>query len=163
MMITVRVSGHAELRRLAARLRKAADGGLQRDAAGALARAAPPVVARTKAAALAASFPGAPSRGGATPAGLRTRLAAATKSEPLHNGVRIMVDGAVVGPGGHRLAKLTDTELAPRWRHPVFGNRERWVTQRGQPWFFRTIRPAEPKFAAGVRQAMERTARRIEG
>jgi hypothetical protein len=160
--IRVRVSKHEQFGRLASRFREAAGGGLQRDVNDELLRATPPVLAKTRTAVLGAAFPGMPSRGGSGATGLRAGLARATQSRPLGNGVRIFVEGSAVGrPRGHRLAMLTDTELAPRWRHPVMGNLERWVTQRGQPWFFVSIRGEEQRFARGVLAAMDKTARRI--
>ncbi len=158
----MRVSGHEELGRLSRRLRAAADGGLRRDLDSGLTRATPAVLAATRRAVAGASFPGEPSRGLGGGSGLRARLAAATRSRPRADGVQLYVDGAAVGQQGHRLAMLTDTELAPRWRHPVHGNRHAWVTQRGQPWFFTTIRAHEPRYAAAVQQAMDESARRIE-
>lgn len=161
MRIRVRVKGHEKFGRLARRFRAAADGQLRSDLNAELLRASPPVVAKTRARVLGAAFPVVPGDGGSEPTGFRARLAAATGTEPLGNGVRFRVDGATVGERGHRLAMLSDTELAPRWRHPVFGNREAWVTQRGQPWFFSSIRPEEPRFRRGVETAMDKTARRI--
>jgi hypothetical protein len=171
MRLQVRVRGHRDLRRLAERLRAAADGQLERDAQTELVDAAPPVLAEVRAKVLGSSFPAAePGRAlGRRSTGLRARLADATRTEPLHApvGVRFTVVGAVVEPddprGGHKLAKYTDTELAPRWRHQVFGDPDAWFNQLGDPWFFSTIRPAEPRFRAAVERAMSRTARRIMG
>lgn len=163
MKIRIQVRRHQQFGRLAQRFRDAAAGGLERDAQNELVNAAPPVLAATRGAVLGASFPAAPSDGGSGNAGLRAGLAGATQMQPISNGVRIYVEGDLVGRGawGHRLAKLTDTELAPRWRHPVHGNRRAWVRQQGQPWFFVTIRAGEPVFRAGVQRAMDRTARKI--
>jgi len=88
--------------------------------------------------------------------GRRAGLAAATETVPLANGVRFRVNGAAVGKGsrGHRLAMLSDTELAPRWRHPVHGNRSRWVTQLGMPWFFSSIRTEEPRYTRAAEAAI---------
>jgi len=48
------------------------------------------------------------------------------------------------------------------WRHPVFGNREVWVQQRGKTdWFDRSFEGRESEYRAAVEQAMEDTARRI--
>jgi hypothetical protein len=172
--IRVRVSGQEKLGRLSRRLRDAAGGGLDRDVTDELRRAAPPVLSRTRRAVLAASFPAAtPSRRPSRRStGLRSRLAAATGTIPLSSppGVRFQVEGSGVlpgdGRGGHKLARYTDTELAPRWRHQVFGREENpsdWFNQRGQPWFFVSIRGEEPRFARAVFAAMDKTARRIMG
>lgn len=171
MKIRVRVSNHAQFGRLARRLRAAADGGLKQDLGAELQRAAPPVLAKVQAAVQQASFPAEePSPNHRTRStGLRDRLAAATKTEPLSApvGVRFLVDGSVVNPadsrGGHKLAKYTDVELAPRWRHQTFGRTgpEDWFNQLGQPWFAVSIRPQEPRFRRGVEKAMDKTIRRI--
>lgn len=167
MRLRIRVRRYEQFGRLAARFRDAANGDLRRDAVQELAAASQPVLARVRAGVLGASFPVTPPGDGATPSkGLRERLAAATgvAALPQGNGIRFSVEYPEVDPKwGRRLAMLTDRELAPRWRHPVFGNREQWVTQQGQPWFFSNIRPAEPEFAMGVRRAMDRTARKISG
>lgn len=48
------------------------------------------------------------------------------------------------------------------WRHPVFGNREVWVQQRGKvDWFDRSFEGREGEYRAAVEQAMEDMARRI--
>ncbi|WP_041760129.1 hypothetical protein [Pseudonocardia dioxanivorans] len=129
--------------------------------------AAKPVRRAVQAAVLGASFPDAEpaAGGGGESRGLRAGLARATEIHDLSNGVRFAVDGNKVGiERGHRLAQLTDTETAPRWRHPVRGRRDRkWRTQIGRPWFFVTIRGGRPKFEAGVERGMAKTARRIEG
>lgn len=168
--ITIKVGSTAELRRLARRLNAAGSGGLERDVQAELRRAAVPVLAATKAKVRGASFTGSKGGHGApdTSTGLRSRLAAATVKTDHGNGVRFKVLGPQVDNRyGTRLAKLSDTELAPRWRHPVFkwsGRRStRWTTQVGQPWFFVTIRAGQAALAAGVRKAMEATARKITG
>lgn len=169
--IRVRVSGHEKAGRLARRLRAAADGGLRRDLGAELMRDARPVLALVRRRVLGASFPALnPSQ---TPqqrsTGLRLRLAEATDLRPLESppGARLFVDGSAVDPSrpsrGHSLAKLSDGELKRRWRHQTFGDWRRPVTQAGDPWFFASIRPERPRFAAGVNRAMEKTARRIEG
>ena len=48
------------------------------------------------------------------------------------------------------------------WRHPVFGNREVWVQQRGKvDWFDRAFQGRESVYKAAVEQAMNNMARRI--
>ena len=165
MTIRVQVAGTAELRRLARRFRAAAEDGLQRDLTTQLTREGRPVLRQVQSAVRAIEV--GSERGGTAPpdtsTNLRGRLAAATTVEQQGTGVRYEVHGARVGKAGHRLAKLTDVTLAPRWRHPVFGNRRVWKTNVGQPWFFVTIRAAEPRFRSAVLRAMQRTARKIMG
>lgn len=169
MRIRVRVKGHEQVGRLARRLRAAADGGLKQDLGQELQRAAPPVLRKVQAAVVRASFPAESPSPNHRPrsTGLRDRLAAASKTAPLAApvGVRFYVDGAVVIPadprGGHALARYTDRELAPRWRHQVFGDEETWFNQLGDPWFAVSIRPQEPRFRRGVETAMDKTIGRI--
>lgn len=170
MTIRIRVQNTSELRRLARRFRAAANGGLQRDLSAGIRREGRPVLREIKSTVRALEV-GSTKGGTARPdnsTNLRGRLAAATDVTPQGVGIRFEVHGPQVHPKyGHRLAKLTDTELAPRWRHPVFqhAGRERtpWTQQTGKPWFFVTIRAAEGKFAAAVLRAMEKTARKIMG
>lgn len=167
MRIRVRVRRYEKFGTLARRFREAADGQLRRDAVNELQAASRPVLGAVRASVLSASFPVVPPGDGATPSkGLRERLAAATHVDPLGqgNGVRFQVEYGEVDPKwGRRLAMLTDVELAPRWRHPVFGNRNYWVTQHGRPWFHAPIRAARPAFEAGIHRAMDKTARKITG
>jgi hypothetical protein len=54
------------------------------------------------------------------------------------------------------------TNRASGWRHPVYGNRENWVHQRGKlEWFDRAFRGREGMYKQAVEQAMEDMARRI--
>lgn len=51
---------------------------------------------------------------------------------------------------------------ASGWRHPVYGNREVWMQQRGKvDWFDRAFQGRESVYKAAVEQAMEDMARRI--
>jgi hypothetical protein len=47
------------------------------------------------------------------------------------------------------------------WRHPVFGNRNVWVTQRGHPYFRKTIFRSRDEVTSGVVTAMSTAAERI--
>jgi hypothetical protein len=160
--IRISVSGTGEIRRLARGFRSAAGGGLQRDLTSELTREGKPVLRQVQSAVRGIEV-GSERGGGTASTNLRGRLAAATTVEPQGAGVLFEVHGSRVGEAGHRLAKLSDTTLAPRWRHPVFGNRRVWKTNVGQPWFFVTIRAAEGQFRAAVLRAMQRTARKIMG
>ncbi len=173
MKIRVRVSNYKQFGRLARRLREAAEGGLTTELAAEIQKPAPTTLATIQAAVVRRSFPAeVPSRNHRTRStGLRDKLAAATKTLPLASppGVRFYVDGAVVNPddprGGHALARYTDVELAPRWRHQTFGRTEPedWFRQLGDPWLAVSVRPDEPQYRDAVERAMDRVARRIEG
>ncbi|MFE9764613.1 hypothetical protein ACFYPC_08800 [Streptomyces sp. NPDC005808] len=54
------------------------------------------------------------------------------------------------------------TNRASGWRHPVWGDRENWVQQRGKlEWFDRSFTGRTNTYRAAVEQAMEDMARRI--
>jgi len=54
------------------------------------------------------------------------------------------------------------TNRASGWRHPVWGDRENWVHQRGKlEWFDRAFRGREGLYKQAVEEAMENMARRI--
>lgn len=54
------------------------------------------------------------------------------------------------------------TNRASGWRHPVYGNREQWVQQRGKvDWFDRSFEGRTNVYRGAVEQAMEDMARRI--
>ncbi|MCQ9178757.1 hypothetical protein KMT30_06870, partial [Streptomyces sp. IBSBF 2953] len=76
--------------------------------------------------------------------GLRGRMSKATRVEVRtvgrDAGVAIRVDGRKMPSKMKALPK--GMEGTRRWRHPVFGNREVWVTQPPHPYFFRVVRPA---------------------
>lgn len=54
------------------------------------------------------------------------------------------------------------TNRASGWRHPVWGDRENWVTQHGKlEWFDRAFQGREAIYRQAVEEAMEDMARRI--
>ncbi|SMF86130.1 hypothetical protein [Streptomyces sp. Amel2xC10] len=85
-----------------------------------------------------------PSKRPYTAEGLRGRMVKATRIEVRtvgrDAGVAIRVDGRKMPPSMKALPK--GMEGTKRWRHPVFGNRENWVTQKPSPYFFKVVRLA---------------------
>ncbi|MFJ4785512.1 hypothetical protein [Streptomyces sp. NPDC088794] len=54
------------------------------------------------------------------------------------------------------------TNRASGWRHPVYGNRENWVQQRGKlEWFDRAFQGREGLYREAVETAMNDMAQRI--
>jgi hypothetical protein len=140
-----------------ARLRAAGEGGLLRELNKALKSAATEVrlAEQTAATALPAH--------GAVHTGLRAQIAAATavrvtdsKSNP---GVRIYVqEGKVPGKLGR------DTNRARGWRHPVWGDKNVWVTQVMSPdWWGRAARPHYASARDKCVQALQATVRAMAG
>lgn len=93
------------------------------------------------------SLPGSPPSRRHRPShtGLRRRVAATITATTRATG-----DGAETKlTATHRMARTLDQD---EFRHPVFGNRDRWVTQLSEPWWSRTTVRAEDRFAdAGAR------------
>lgn len=91
-----------------------------------------------------ASIRSTPAKRPYTADGLRGRMVKATRIEVRTTGrdagVAIRVDGRKMPSKQKALPKMM--EGTKRWRHPVFGNREVWVTQPPKPYFFRVVRPA---------------------
>lgn len=94
---------------------------------------------------------------------LRERVARATGVSTTQHGVRFRVSAAKVGDYGVKLPKYLDASLGnyERWRHPVFGNREVWAQQRGEPYFGVTITRHARDFRRAVQQAMDKVAEEI--
>ena len=102
-------------------------------------------------------------RGGAAPA-LRTSIA--KKIRPVvklgghWSGARVKAFKTKNIRGFPNAPKRTNR--ASGWRHPVFGNRENWVQQRGKlEWFDRAFKGREALYKQAVAEAMEDMARRI--
>lgn len=49
---------------------------------------------------------------------------------------------------------------AGQFRHPVFGNRDRWVSQRTKPFLYPAVRAAGPAIEKAVAGAVDSTVRR---
>lgn len=82
------------------------------------------------------------------PAALRLRVGKSRKRP----GVQFVVSAARAPHG--RLF-----EFGP-FRHPVFGNREWWVTQEGRPFLMPAIRAGRDEFVRAANRAVETAARR---
>lgn len=102
------------------------DRGATRELGNALERAMGPIVADVQAQAAAL-----PARG-PKHTGLRGRLAAGVRAEA--NGQHVRVVATAVDPSEAALPRGMDNG-ARGWRHPVYGNRNVWVQQRGGSWF----------------------------
>lgn len=157
----------ARLRQLSDELKAAGRGDLARRMRRNIRRAATPVEADLRRAAMSVHVTS--SKGGHVrpdrDTGLRRRVAGAITTSVTARGVRIKVDARRVDPNakyGASLPKYLDATL-PRnqvWRHRVFG-RDVWVAQRGQPWFFVTITGHERDFRQAILLAWDETAREL--
>lgn len=91
---------------------------------------------------------------------LRDAAANSVKLQVTTRGIRIISDSSAMPPKQQTLPKRLDSPKG--WRHPVFGNREVWVTQKGKPWFGATISQRAPDFRAAVVDAMDLARDAIE-
>lgn len=93
-------------------------------------------------------------------AGLRETVAAGVKLQVTAKGVKIIASSAQLPEKQKSLVRRLDSDKG--WRHPVFGDREVWVTERGGPWFGATIKPKAPAFRAAVVDAMEEIKKQLD-
>lgn len=94
-------------------------------------------------------------------AGLRDSIARATKLQVTAKGVKFVVRSALLPEDQRSLPRHLDS--AKGWRHPVFGNRDNWVSQKGQPYFAATIKKKAPAFRRAILEAMEQIRRQLDG
>jgi hypothetical protein len=90
--------------------------------------------------------------------GLRAGIARGIRTTVLAGGANA---GVVIRSRGHLAVKYND----PRgWRHPVFGNRNNWVTQVGRPDYFEgPIRRNEPRYRAEIQLILGEAWSRFDG
>jgi len=147
------------LRRLVRALRAEADGkALVRDLVEELRAVAQPALEATKASILSMD-----SQAEVIP-GLRAAVARAT-SISVHTtgrGAGVAIRASKAGmPRGFRNAPRWLNR--PGWRHPLFGDRDRWYSQVGKPdWFDGAIRPFVPATNRAAAEALNRVAKRID-
>lgn len=100
----------------------------------------------------------------APPHGLRARIARGVKSRVKWSGFKygaqVVVDTTGLPRSERRLPKHLNNPKG--WRHPVFGNRENWTTQSGEPYFDRAIAKHIPRIRRVVKAAVDRTMERIK-
>lgn len=99
--------------------------------------------------------------------GLRAGLAAATevrqRSNARNPGVRIVVSRSQFAKQTGKAATLPRYVEGLRrgpWRHPLFGNREVWFTQRRKPFLLRTVLPHKNQVREAILDEFERTVDR---
>ncbi|MFG3418746.1 hypothetical protein [Micromonospora sp. NPDC048063] len=95
--------------------------------------------------------------------GLRDRVARSLALEVKTSGaprVRFVSKREKMPAGQENLPRHLDNPKG--WRHPVFGNREMWVAQRGGSWFWPPIKKKIRVFRERLDQAVTRTVEKIE-
>lgn len=163
--IQMTVTPDASLRGAVSRLRAASGGSLNRKINAAITSGSRPAVAAAQAAFRRASLPatggGRGGRGGGGGRGLRGRVAAAVGVKNTAGGIAIKVDGRKVdGRYGDALVLALNGMAA--LRHPVYGNRRAWVSQRGpREVFYNALKPMEAEWKRACEQALDEVAREI--
>jgi hypothetical protein len=155
-----------DLRKLNRDLRAAADG---RELRKELSREWRGILTPIKAEVQAAYRAGPSGRGKARRKGgsLRGALARATRVEVRTTGklagARIRVDGRRMPPGmGSLPAMWEGPPQGKRWRHPVYGDRDVWVSQQSHPTFYRVTAGREAGAFAAADHALGAVGRKLE-
>lgn len=96
--------------------------------------------------------------------GLRLRIARCVQTWAEIHGNVVSV-GIEVNPermpdGQKALPLYMDGDKAP-WRHPVYGNREVWVTQEAHPYFWDAVSQWGPATARAVNRVADKIAAQI--
>lgn len=160
--VDVQIKTSADLARVHAGLGRMADGKrLRKEFVKEVRAEVRPVAAKVRAAYRANPSKNQPN----TPAGrgdLRKLLARAVTVQ-VRTGrnatVSLKVDGRKMPEGMKGVPSLYERRRP--WRHPVYGNREVWVSQRGQPTFDRIVRQAAPGVRRRVGKIAEGVARDV--
>lgn len=95
--------------------------------------------------------------------GLRQRVARALSLEVKTSGsprVRFVAKPEKMPPGQEKLPRHLDNPKG--WRHPVFGNTEMWVAQKGGSWFWPPIKRKIRLFRQRLDEAVTATVEKIE-
>lgn len=96
-------------------------------------------------------------------ASLREQIAAASGSSVSASDKKVALAFRVragnLPPSQRKLPRRWDKPGG--WRHPVFGNRDVWVTQIGHPYFRTTVTAGRDQVTAGVVTAMTAAAQKI--
>lgn len=149
------------LKRVATALNAEADGkALRRDLGKNIRKALAPAVAEARAGIRSMSSAGLPVEGGGLRQAIARRIRAQAKLSGRTPGARVRVSKRGMPRGFELAARRTNRRKG--WRHPVYGNRNVWVSQLGKPgWFDDPMRRGRPRYRAAVLAALNESARRI--
>lgn len=110
-----------------------------------------PIIAKVRAEALALPAHGVKHTG------LRARLAAGVSTQAVGQRVRIV---AGAEPGEEALPRGMDSGVRG-WRHPVYGNQDVWVHQRGGSWFREPIADSAEMIERRLSDVIDDMAQRV--
>ena len=157
--MSVELRSGRDLTRITRELRRMDDRELLKRFRKELRAAAKPLVPAVR-----ASIRSIPSSRPYSAAGLRGRMARATGLEVKTTGrqaaVIIRVDGRKMPQDAKALqAYMEGTK--PRWRHPVFGNRNVYVQQPPHPYFFTVMRAGGVRARVAVNRVIDQVSKDI--
>lgn len=96
--------------------------------------------------------------------GLRSAVARGIKSKVSYSGfklgARIVADTSALPASQRKLAAYLNRTRG--WRHPVWGNRDRWVEQRGEPYFDRPIQRHRRQVRRDIEAAVNDVMRTLQ-
>ncbi len=147
--VTVRTSGELKLARVGAAIKASGDKDLERALDRGMRRSAKPL----KAAARYGARRRLPTRGGLAERVAESKFGVRVTSSGKRTGVR------VVGRSGYDLQGLDEGLV----RHPVFGNRKRWVSETVRPgWFSDAEEGKAPEVRDNIDHALDELGRELE-
>lgn len=97
--------------------------------------------------------------GGRETSGLRHRVAMGVKLFIPRSAASVRVITSMKDPEEAALPRGLDTLKG--WRHPVFGNREKWVQQPGYSWFIETMQDSHKPMLEGLKTVLDEAAEDI--
>jgi hypothetical protein len=170
----ISVSGQRKLAELAVKLKVAGDEskGLKLELRRGLRKTAEPMLSAVKDAVRSISIKGV--RGGgrwaryahrprAKSLGLRDSVADAMMIQARmggHPSVRIRVNTSKLPQDQRKLPRYMNR--AEGWRHPVFGDKDVWAQQTGQPYWENTLIPFGPQVRSEIIDVVETVLRKIQ-
>lgn len=94
---------------------------------------------------------------------LRATIARSIRSRVQYSGktygLRVFVDASSLPQQERRLPAYLNRPQG--WRHPVWGHRDRWVQQTGQPWWDPVVARHKPRLRRAVAQAVNATLKQL--
>jgi hypothetical protein len=168
-MLDIQIDGANKLREMAIQLRRADKEHLGKELGKAIKRAAEPTLHDLRDAARAIKTSGVRKAGAKHPfvkvmpaKGTRAKIA-----ESVTANVSVLAENPRVqfrtGRGLPPELKVMPRKFdSPQWRHPVMGNRDVWVSQRSDPWFFEPIKNNLKTFRAEIDVALDNTREMLE-
>ncbi len=171
----ISVTGQAKLKTLSAKLKEAGDEGkgLKLELRRGLRKTAEPMLSAVQSAVRSISIKGV--RGGgkwsryfhrprSKSLGLRDSVADAMQIQARMGGepsVRLRVNTGRLPADQRKLPRHMNNPEG--WRHPVFGDKEVWAQQTGEPYWEKTLIPFGPQVRRDVINIVDSVLKRIDG